>query len=115
MLDPQHFEVIAGDWVVKAMDKEIAMRVPHTGTGYHSDSLCIVQADFARRGYLGAEIVESIYGSSVRYDSGLQNFGLLAGKRIGNIDGSYEAAVAWAQRWAAQDPSRRYVWKRRKA
>lgn len=113
MLDPAHFDIIAGEWVVKAMNKEIEMRVPMTGSGRHSDSLVKVQQDFSQRGYLGVEIVCSLYGHSVRADSGLQGFALLAGKRLGNVDGSYESAEAWAKAWAAQDPSRRYVWKRK--
>ena len=44
------------------------------GEFYSSEPLCEWQRDVSRRGIVGAEIVESMYGWSVRYDSGLQNW-----------------------------------------
>jgi hypothetical protein len=76
---------------------------------FESEALCRLQEAQARRGILGAELVETIYGWSVRYDSGLQNFGILAGPRSGRLDGSLEAAEKFARQWVAEDASRRYV------
>jgi hypothetical protein len=46
----------------------------------------------------------------VRYDSGLQNFALLA--RSCELGGTLEAAEAFARAWVAEDPERRYAWTR---
>lgn len=55
------------------------------------------------------EIVQSIYGQSVRYDSGLQNFGLvLSGRGI-----TLDEAEAFCRDWVAQDPEHRYAWRRK--
>lgn len=102
-------EVIAGAEVVARLEAAKISQVPKTPRGYESEQLCALQQSQARAGYLGAELVESIYGWSVRYNSGLQNFGIIFGSRRGNLDGTYEDAVAKAKAWQAQDPERRYV------
>ncbi len=102
-LNPDHFVVIAGADVV---DRIRASRAALRGG---DGNLCAAQERDARAGILGAEIVRSMYGYSVRYDSGLQGWAILAGCRRGDLDGSYDAAVAWARRWQAADPDRRYV------
>lgn len=116
MLQGPAFRIVAGLDLVEAMRAETARRIPHTGTGYQSESLCALQRERAGRGIVGAEIVESIYGYSVRYDSGVQNWGLLActQRRGGTLDGTFEAAEQWARAWVAQDPARRYAWTRNK-
>jgi hypothetical protein len=76
---------------------------------YASEPLCRWQASEGRFGILEIEIVESVYGYSVRYASGLMNFGLLAAKRMGNTDGSLTAAMEFCRKWQAADPERRYV------
>lgn len=107
---PDKFTIIAGHDLIAALDAETKARCVHTGAGYASEQLCAVQREHSGRGILGAEVVESIYGHSVRYDSGLQNFGLLARSR--DIGGTLEAAEAWVRRWVAEDPARRYAWMR---
>lgn len=67
-----------------------------------------LQTALSQRGFVEAELVESRYGWSVRYASGLQNFGLISAARD-RADRSYEAAVAIAQAWVAVDPSRRWA------
>jgi hypothetical protein len=69
-----------------------------------SESLCAHQREMANRGYRGAEIVQTIRGWSLRYDSGLQDWGLIERGLT-----SWGEAVAAAQRWQSQDPDRRYV------
>lgn len=113
MLDPTHFEIVAGERVVEELRAQQEAIIPWTGYGYASDNLCALQRTWDERGIRGAQLTQSIYGWSVRADSGLQDFALLAGKRMGNVDGTLEGAVAWARAWAARDPKRRYVWKRR--
>ena len=105
--------IVAGGDLIDALDAETRALVPHTGRGFASEDLCSLQRKQAARGILGAELVESKYGWSVRYDSGLQNWGLIASSRSGTLDGSLEAAAAWAQAWAAEDPSHRYAWHRK--
>lgn len=56
------------------------------------------------------QLVNTKYGWSVRATSGIDNFALLAGKRCGNVDGSYEDAARWASAWVAQDPRNRYAY-----
>lgn len=60
-----------------------------------------------RLGYVEAEIVRSIYGYTLRYASGLFNFGLIA--RAREIGGSYEQAVEYARTWCSKDPVHRFV------
>lgn len=105
--------IVAGEQLVDQLTAEQQATVRHTGSGFASDQLCALQQRRAARGVLGAEIVVSNHGCSVRYDSGLQNFGLLAGSKCGMLDGTLEHAVQWATAWVAQDPSRRYAWRRK--
>lgn len=108
--------VVAGHSVVAAINEDRARAVissAHMPDCADSESLCAHQRRMSGMGYLGAEIVKSNYGYSVRYDSGLQDFGLLAGSRSGPLDGSYDDAVRWAIEWQARDAGRRYVWVRR--
>ena len=104
--------IVAGDTVVDGMRMLRNARVQHNGTGYDSEQLCELQQTEASRGILGAEIVLSNYGYSVRYDSGLQNWGIIAGCRSGELDGTIEAAETYARKWVAQAPSQRYAWRR---
>lgn len=110
-MNSTQFHVVAGLELVDAMEAEKKARVPQTGRGYESEALCRLQGEHSRRGILGVEIVCSIHGHSIRYDSGIQGFGLLASSR--ELGGTLEAAEAWAKRWVSQDPARRYAWKRK--
>ena len=94
------------------MKTEQKAKVRWTGLGYDSEELCALQRERSRRGIIGVEIVQSIHGQSVRYDSGLQNFGLVARSRDLPDGGSLEAAEEFCRNWVAQDASRRYAWRR---
>lgn len=107
---PDKFIVIAGNELIISLDAEKKARCTWTGYGYNSDQLCQVQSDHSARGIEGAEVVPSIYGHSVRYDSGLQNFGLLA--RSQELGGTLEGAETWVRDWCARAPQRRYAWRR---
>ena len=74
-----------------------------------SESLCEFQRKANTAGYLEAEIVESNYGYSLRYASGLQNCGLIKSSRHREIDGTFQGAVEAARVWVAADPAKRYV------
>lgn len=113
MIRQDWMTIVAGDELLVAMEAEQRAMVPETGRGFASEHLCELQRKQARRGILGVEIVKSNYGYSVRYDSGLQNWGLLASSKSRQLDGSFEAAAAWATAWVAQDPERRYAWSRK--
>lgn len=101
-------QIVAGQHVY---DAKCARKSDELGAGqtFNSEALCRWQQSEARYGIIEAEIVASNYGFSVRYASGLQNFGLLASSRAREIDGTYEGAVTWAKAWAARDPDRRFV------
>jgi hypothetical protein len=106
--------IVAGDVLVDALSAETKSRCEHRGSGYASDQLCALQSEQAGRGICGAEIVCSSHGYSVRYDSGLQNFGILASGRRGDLGSNTLAeAEAWCRLWVAKDPSHRYAWRRK--
>jgi hypothetical protein len=107
-MNKQHFIIIAGGELSDALDAEKAERVKQ------GEALPTLQEAQARRGILGAQLVQSMFGWSVRYDSGLQGWGILAGIRQGTLDGSFYDAVRWAEDWVAQDPERRYAWASRR-
>jgi hypothetical protein len=69
-----------------------------------SETLCAHQRRMAGLGFIGAEIVPTIRGYSLRYDSGLQDWGLIVRGLA-----TYEDAVVAAMQWQAKDPSHRYV------
>ena len=105
--------IVAGEALVDALTAETMALVPKNGSSYASESLVELQRRRASNGIVGAEIVKSMYGHSVRYDSGLQNFGLLASSKAKQIDGSLEAAEQWCRDWVAKDPEHRYAWRRK--
>jgi hypothetical protein len=78
---------------------------------YDSETLCAFQRKISQGGYVEAEIVESMYGFSVRYASGLQDFGLIFSARSKEVDGTLEGAIAAAQKWQAADSSHRFVYR----
>lgn len=102
--------IVAGHELVDAMEAEQKAKCRWGCGGYNSDDICAMQRDQSRRGITGIEIVKAIKGYSVRYDSGLQNFGLLA--TSSDLGGSLEAAEQFAHKWVSQDASRRYAWRR---
>jgi hypothetical protein len=113
MIKQDWMVIIAGNDLVEAMSAETKARCTHTGYGYASEQLCALQREQAGRGIIGVEVVCSMYGHSVRYDSGLQNFGLLAGSRNKELDGTLADAERYATEWVAKDPTRRYAWRRK--
>lgn len=105
-------QFIAGQELWDNLQAEKRAKVPagqYPGT-FESTALCALQVAQAQRGILGVQLIESIYGWSVRYDSGIQNFGIIAGSRRGDLNGSFEAAAQFAKTWVAQDPAKRYAW-----
>ena len=105
--------LVAGKELYDSIQAEKERTVPKNGPYFQSEPLCEFQKSVSRRGIIGAEIVLSNYGYSVRYDSGLQDWGLLASSRSKQVDGTIEDAVKFAERWVAQDPERRYAWRRK--
>jgi hypothetical protein len=98
---------VAGQDVLSEIAQHHAATVlpsPRQPGCFDSDTLCAHQRAMASRGYLGAEIVDTVRGFSLRYDSGLQDWGLIVRGLA-----SYEDAVDAARRWQAADPTRRYV------
>lgn len=113
MLKQDWMTIVAGEELVDALTAEQQALIPQDGQGYFkSEPLCRLQQEQAARGIVGAEIVRSVYGNSVRYDSGLQDFGLLASSRAGMLDGTLGDAIRWATEWVSRDPAKRYAWHR---
>lgn len=65
--------------------------------------LVSLQENQAARGRLSAHLIRSIYGWTVRYASGLQNFGLLYASQSSDI----RKAVEFGVEWANKDPENR--------
>lgn len=101
--------VIAGQELYNALQTERA-KVTMAPRGYDSNQLSALQERQAARGIIGAELVKSIYGWSVRYNSGLQNWSLISPAR-GRADQSLAFAEQIARDWVAQDPTHRYATK----
>lgn len=111
MIKQDWMVIVAGHKLVDQMEAEHKAKVEWTGRGYNSEQLRVLQRDQSARGIIGIELVDAIRGWSVRYDSGLQDFGLL--RRSDDLGGSLEAAMKYATDWVAQDPGRRYAWRRK--
>ena len=109
--------LIAGATLYAALEAEKAARVPRSVIPgrrdcFQSEPLCALQSEQARRGVLGARLCKSIYGWSVHYASGLQDFGLIAGVRRGELSGTLEEAEEFCRQWVARDPANRYAYGR---
>jgi hypothetical protein len=113
MIKQDWMRIVAGEHIVDQMSAEQTASVPRNGFGFESEALCGLQREQSARGIVGCEVIQSSYGCSVRYDSGLQDFGLLAGSRSGVLDGSLADAERWATDWVNKDPDHRYAWTRR--
>jgi len=103
-------KIVAGEDTYNLIQHLKQNAIPKKDGNFDSESLSKFQEKVARNGFLGAQIVKSNYGYSVRYDSGLQNWGLLASSRAGTLDGSITAAIKFCEAWVAQSPSTRYAW-----
>jgi len=98
MLNTDHFTLLAGstDW-----DDEMRRRREA------GEDLVALQVEFHGRGRCEAEVVKTLNGYSVRYASGLSNFGLIfRGCK------TYEEAVEKGTRWVEEDPSGRSLFVR---
>lgn len=120
MSAPQHtpgpWRVVAGHEVWDRVHNEYdAVREGLSGPRERDNALCRAQERHSREGIRGAKLVESIYGWSVRADSGMQDFSILAGSRDGTLDGSWDDAERFVRAWVAEDPTRRYAWTYAKA
>jgi hypothetical protein len=61
------------------------------------------------RQWRAAEVVHSMYGWSLRHASGLDGFGLIAGARSGQLNGTLKDCLLYAARWQREAPESRYV------
>lgn len=111
MIKQDWMTIVAGTDLIDALTAEQVARVPRGCGGFKSEDLCVLQREQSARGILGVEIVKSFKGHSVRYDSGLQDFGLLA--RSNELGGTFDAAEKFARDWVSKDPTRRYAWCRK--
>ena len=101
MLNSNGFVLLAGN--PQKWDDEIIQRCRTAGAFFNSEDLCRVQMDQAGRGRLSAHMVLSIHGWTVRYASGLQNFGIL----FKSTTNDPQVALDWGCKWANQDPDNR--------
>lgn len=110
--------MIAGFTVVAGQDAEAARETSKTANvkpGRYDgtfDSETLVAWQCSKDRWEAVEICPSIHGWSVRDASGLTNFALRASKRSGNVDGTLEDAIRWANDWVAQNPTLRYAYMR---
>lgn len=106
LMDKNEFVIFAGEDVARFVYEDAQRRAtPGNRPGtLESESLVRIQRERAQLGFLGARLHATIHGWSVRYDSGLQDFGIL------HRATGYEAAIAWGQDWVMRDPSRRYFY-----
>ena len=107
-------QVIVGRDVHAALEAEKVKAVGRSTIAgreefFDSEALSRFQQIAASEGYLEAELVKSIHGWGLRYASAVHNFGIIARSHDIGADGSWEAAVAYAEKWQAHDPARRYV------
>ena len=106
-MSPEHFLIVAGqdahDQWEKKMQEGLAQGQP----------LTTLQEKQAQEGLIFVEICPTLYGWSVRYGSGLQNFDVLASARKGTLDGTKKDALRFATEWVAQDPQNRYAFLRK--
>ena len=104
---------VAGKEVWDGLVAEKEATVSRNPQGFYaSRELIALQSRQHTLGYRGVQLVESLYGWTVRADSGLDSFNLLAGARSGALDGTWESAVMWAQAWCRELPTHRYAWYR---
>jgi hypothetical protein len=101
--------IVVGADVLAAYTAEKERAVPKVAGGYFESEALWKFAERTAGQFVEAELVKSIYGYSVRYASGVHNFGLLASSRMGVVDGTLEDAERWAREWQGEDPQRRYV------
>lgn len=125
MIKQDWMVIVAGEEIVAFLTQETKSRCKWTGGGYASEDLCALQREQSARGIVGAEVIyfpgesrtkghpQRAPVCSVRYDSGLQDFGLLATTRSGTLNGTLEDGERWAREWVAKDPARRYAWSRK--
>lgn len=104
--------VIAGQALYARIQAEKEARLPKVGPFYESEALWRLQEEQGRRGIVGAKLTTSLNGWYLRYDSGAQNFGIIANSRVrgGRLDGSYADCARAAKDWVAGDPTLRYAW-----
>lgn len=112
MLNNEHFVLLAGNpgkW-----DDEIRARCKQNSGLFESEGLCKVQASQHARGRRSACLQRTMYGWSVRLDSGLDDRQILYGGRHSSVDRSQEAAIAFGIAWANEDPQNRefYAYKK---
>lgn len=101
------FRIVAGKELYDSIQASKEAQVPKRNGYYESEALCQFQRNLSRRGILEIEIVKSNYGYSVRYASGLQNWGLV--RKAQELGGTLEAAEEFCREWVAQSPSNRYA------
>jgi len=105
MLNTAHFELLAGN--PEKWDEETRRRVAQ------GESLPNVQIDQHSRGRCAIELVETIYGYSIRYASGLDNWGILFGSRMAGRPIHRAEAIEWGKQWVARDPEKREFFTRK--
>jgi hypothetical protein len=104
--------LVAGAELYAELQAEKRALVEENARGFNSEQLCVLQRKVAGRGIVGAQIVKSMYGFSVRYDSGLQEWGLIRPSRgLPESERTLAAAEQFCREWVAADPTRRYAWK----
>jgi hypothetical protein len=103
-----NLKFIAGEDLWNDLQVEKIQKVSRNAAGYfNSRELIPLQSEWSRRGILGSELVESgTRGWTLRYDSGIQNWGLIG------LDMTKTEVIEFAIKWVSADPTRRYSYVR---
>lgn len=114
--------VVIGQRAASKMDEYVDTHCEKIGDNYYARTqdcsankigLCQAQRDLSAIGFVQLELVRSLYGWSIRYRSGLQNFALFSPsvdrikRAIG--DASIERKLEIAQAWVQARPDLRSV------
>lgn len=106
MLNTHAFTLLAGH--PEPWDAEISNGCRpgrHEGT-LNSQDLCSLQADQSARGRRSVQLIRSIYGWTLRYASGLQDFAILYSSK----DHSPAKALVVGLEWVWRDPDKRELY-----
>lgn len=114
--DSEKFPIIAGEAALKAQRDQQAKLM--------EQGFSLPEAQLRSQHIYGAELVRSLYGWTVRYDSGLQGWAILrratsmASTRLGTLEGEMESFIdahRFVVEWVERDLGKRYAWVRRQS
>ncbi len=101
--------VIAGNDAYLRYSQLRDVQVSKTKNRLGSEALPKAQIMLSQIGFIEAEIVASVYGYSLRYASGIYNWGIIYSNRNGHSDEQLEHVRKQAVEWVNQSLQNRFV------